>query len=385
MKIVADANIIDVQTLYETHGELHLLPGREIRPEDVRDAQVLIVRSITKVNEKLLGHSDVELVLSATSGTDHIDLDYLAHRGIHFEDAAGSNANAVVEYCLSAMAELRLSRQFDWTNKRVGIIGYGNVGSRLYRVLSAMGVECVACDPFVESKTALDEAGGRPQFCSFEQALSCDVVSLHTPLSTTGEYPTHYMINDNTLKLLKPDALLMNASRGAVVDNEALFQHLKSQPHMLSVLDVWENEPLILGRLLDIVTIATPHIAGYSVEAKKKASAMNYESFKRFYGLLDEEPGAVAANTLRAIDCAALLDTGDSVYQQLAKVLRATFSITDVDRQLRECGASNGAGFDAIRKAMADRREFSHVQLGNSAMLRPETREILTNLDFALA
>lgn len=364
MKIVADANIIHVQQLYQQYGELVLKSGRDISNDDLRDAQVLIVRSITAVNEALLIGSNIKLVLTATSGTDHLDLDYLRREGIAVQDAAGSNANAVVEYCLAALAELIVNCRFSLHQKRVGIVGFGHVGSRLYKALSILGIECVVCDPFVEKMSA-QSAAELPTFCSLEEALSCEIISLHTPLTRGGDHDTYHLINRESLKLIHPGSLLINASRGAVVDGVALYERLRDQKDLLCVLDVWENEPNISQGLLSFITIATPHIAGYSVEAKTSASVMNFASFQKHFDLETSASVTGSQESLIAIASPSALTKGASNELQLAHCLRAGFALKKIDAQLRACGESTAISFDSIRKAMTGRREFSRLGFDN--------------------
>jgi erythronate-4-phosphate dehydrogenase len=385
MKIVADANIIHVQQLYQQYGELVLKSGRDIGNADVSDAQVLIVRSITRVDEALLAGSQIKLVLTATSGTDHLDLDYLHKAGIAVKDAAGSNANAVVEYCLAALAELIISCGFSLHHKRVGIVGFGHVGSRLYKALSILGMECVVCDPFVENMGAPLGADS-PRFCSLDEALGCDVVSLHTPLTRGGEHDTYHLINRESLKLIHPGSLLINASRGAVVDNSALYGRLRDQKDLLCVLDVWENEPNINQDLLALVNIATPHIAGYSVEAKTSASQMNFASFQAHFSLENIESTANKQDSLIAIASPSALAKSASDELKLAHCLRAGFAVKSVDAQLRSCGKSNATSFDSIRKAMTGRREFLRLSfdsaLRENGLLSDAVASQLTRLNF---
>jgi len=385
MKIVADANIIHVQQLYQQYGELVLKSGRDISNVDLRDAQVLIVRSITPVNEALLAGSDIKLVLTATSGTDHLDLDYLRRSGIAVQDAAGSNANAVVEYCLAALAELIVTCRFSLKKKRVGIVGFGHVGSRLYKALTLLGMECVVCDPFVE-KMRVQVSVVSPKFCSLEEALSCEIISLHTPLTRGGGHDTYHLINRESLKLIRPGTLLINASRGAVVDGSALYGRLRDQKDLLCVLDVWENEPNISQDLLSLVAIATPHIAGYSVEAKTSASEMNFSSFQAHFSFENSANVNDNQEALITIASPSALTKSTSNELKLAYCLRAGFDLKNVDAQLRACGKSNAISFDSIRKAMTGRREFSRLgfdnELRESGLISDVVANQLAQLNF---
>ena len=397
MKIVADENIVAVAEYFRAQGELVLLPGRSISAADVRDADALLVRSITPVNEALLAGSSVRFVATATSGTDHIDKDYLQQAQIGLASAGGSNANAVVEYCLAGMAELICRGVFSLQDKTVGIIGFGHVGSALYRRLTGLGLDCRVCDPFVEASSGASGQYPDVSFCTLEQAMQASIISLHTPLTRHTEHATWHLFDQARIDALAPGTLFINAARGAVVDNAALQRRLAARNDLLTLWDVWENEPDISPALLREVTIGTPHIAGYSVEAKRNASEMNYQSFLQYFGLQDVAAGAASDNQSprTQLRLPALHSDGSAGQEArglkargleeraFAECVRAAFDIAAIDTQLRR-GASQGAGaFDGIRRQMAGRREFSHHVL--EAPLSADNRRRLQALGFTLS
>lgn len=379
MKIVADANIVDVSALYQQYGDLSLLSGRSIGPEDVRDADALLVRSITRVDEALLKNSRVRFVATATSGTDHLDLDFLENAGITVVDAAGSNANAVAEYVLASLARLVLTKPFDLKGKHVAIIGFGHVGRQLYDRLEKLNIPCVLCDPFV-AETASDL-----HFCSLEEALQAPIISLHTPLTKSGLHPTYHMLDKKRLGALAPDTVLINAARGEVVDNEALRQCLAQRRDLLTVLDCWENEPAISTQLLPLVTIATPHIAGYSVEAKRGASERNFLAFLRHFDLRSAGDNTIQAESRSTLVLPAT--TESDPMRLLAEVLTLAFDLGRIDESLREGGAG-AALFDSIRRSISQRREFNHYELNLDAWSEeqktPALQQQLRALGFTL-
>ncbi|HQQ74263.1 MAG TPA: 4-phosphoerythronate dehydrogenase [Pseudomonadales bacterium] len=294
MKIVADENIAYAAHFFAPLGELVLLPGRAIRRVDVQDADILLVRSVTSVNRDLLEGTAVRFVGSCTIGTDHIDSIYLQKNNIRFAYAPGCNAQAVVEYVLSAF----LTLEVNFSSSRIGIVGCGNVGGRLLRCLQAVGANVVGCDPFlIDTDISL---------VNFEKILECEVICVHTPLTKTGLHPTFHLFDAAIINSLKPGAVLLNAGRGAVIDNSALLQRLQTHNDLQVVLDVWENEPAINPDLLKSVAIGTPHIAGYSAEGKLRGTEMVYDVLCDFLGLnktaapvsLDGEvaPYAIAAD-----------------------------------------------------------------------------------------
>lgn len=355
MKIVADANIVDVSALYQAHGELKLLSGRDISPADVRDADALLVRSITRVDARLLEGSKVRFVATATSGTDHLDLAYLHAAGITVTDAAGSNANAVVEYVLASLAQLILAKELNLEGKHVAIIGFGHVGRRLYASLSNLGIPCVLCDPFVAAQP------GSIGFCSLDEALRAPIISLHTPFTKVGAHPTFHLLDTQRLAALAHGTVLINAARGEVLNNYALTSRLRQDMGLITVLDCWENEPNISAELLSLVRLATPHIAGYSVEAKRSASECNYLDFLHHFQLQDARCHDARPSVKTLLTLPKLIETEPT--QLLAHVLNKACDVKSIDTQLREEGEPSAVLFDTIRKKLGQRREFAHYSL----------------------
>jgi len=390
MRIVADENIVALDT-YSEFGELIRLPGRKISAADVHDADALIVRSITAVNKTLLEGSRVQFVATATSGTNHLDLDWLSAAGIAVADAAGCNADAVVEYVFTSICELIRGGRFSLRDKTFAVIGAGHVGSRLIRLLQRLRVRCVVCDPFVESAYLMQadsgvrsdsgsgsggnwrdsefwmEQGGF-EFCTLEEALATDIISIHTPLICTGDHPTFHLINAERLAALKPGALLINAARGEVVDNAALLLHLQSNPgQLLTIFDVWEAEPTVSPALAARIDIATPHIAGYSIEAKLSASVTNFQSFLKHFRLKHTAPPADSALDNRALvlpegvslkDIVAV-DTSDR-HMQMAEAVCSAFQVMNLSNEFK-AGVGKKDGdvlFDELRKKLTLRQEY---------------------------
>ena len=245
MKIIADENMPLVDEFFASHGDVVKLPGRTMTPDQVADADVLLVRSVTQINEALLADSGVQFVGTATIGEDHIDRDYLAKRGIGFASAPGCNAIGVVDYILSCLAQLFQYEPAGFLDKTVGIVGAGNVGGLLWRRLTALGVTCLVSDPPLQD-------AGMENLCGFEQVLAADVVSLHTPLTRQGPHPTWHLLDAIGLQALRPGTVLINSGRGEVVDNLAVKQRLATTQDLTVILDVWENEPTIDTELLPV-------------------------------------------------------------------------------------------------------------------------------------
>jgi len=282
MLIVADENIPLLDSFFGDFGEIRRVQGRAMGPEDVRDADILLVRSVTRVGRELLEGSRVRFVGTATIGTDHVDQDWLQQQGISFSAAPGCNANSVAEYILSVLSihAERLGLD-DWAGLSVGIVGVGNVGGELARKLTRLGFEVVLCDP----PRAEAEGESAPPFVSLEEVMKCDVVTLHTPLTRGQHHPTYHMVGDAELDALTSRQLLINSGRGEVIDNSALLRRLEKKDAPVVALDVWEGEPAINAELVSRVWLATPHIAGYSLEGKVQGTEMIYQALCRFLGL----------------------------------------------------------------------------------------------------
>jgi len=327
LKIIVDENIAFAQTYFAAMGEVILLLGRTITADDVRDADILLVRSVTPVNAALLAGSRVRFVGSCTIGMDHVDTDWLDANGIHYACAPGCNARAVVEYVMSALLALQIPLD---GSKTVGVVGCGNVGGNVLRTLQGMGVPCCGYDPFLVNSDL--------PLTSFNSVLACDVICLHTPLTRTGDFPTFHLLNAQAIAQLKPGTVLLNAGRGAAIDNAALLARLQEKNDIQVVLDVWENEPAINADLLAQVAIGTPHIAGYSAEGKWRGTLMVYQALCAFLGI-DEQAMPVILE-------------GDVV----------PYCVQKDDQDLRAQFAIDGAiAFDRLRKNYVPRREGGFV------------------------
>jgi erythronate-4-phosphate dehydrogenase len=345
LKIVADQNMLMVAELFGQLGTIEYLPGRQISAADVADADILLVRSVTRVDKALLEGSSVSFVGSATIGTDHVDQAYLSEQGIRFAHAPGCNANAVVQYDLSVLSHL----QADWQNRTLGIVGCGNVGGRVYRALKSLGVECRVYDPFLTTEQ-------NPDLADFKSVLAADIICVHTPLTVDGPFPTKHLFNADILASLSEDTLLINAGRGAVIDNTALLNLLESGSKLRVALDVWEPEPNINCQLLERVLLASPHIAGYSREGKIRGTEMLAEDYFQW-------SSGVTSRSAKAVDADAGLVQGEN----LSAFILASYNVADDDRRMREAIANRSGSvaevFDRLRKDYPQRREFSYFRI----------------------
>jgi len=359
MKIVVDENIPFGKEAFENLGDVELHSGREISNSFLKNsnAEALIVRSITKVNKELLDNTKIKFVGTATIGTDHIDQSYLNEKGIAFSSAAGCNSYSVTEYVFSALTYFAGKYKFNIEDKSIGVIGYGNIGTKIIKIADALGMKRVINDPPLERKN--DEK----IFSSLEEALQCDIVTFHVPLNKDGIDKTVHLLNDKNINLIKDDAILINASRGSVISNAALKNRLQKNNNIHAVLDVWESEPNFDAELLELVEIGTPHIAGYSFEGKVNGTTMIYEALsdfmsapKRWKPILEK----VENNRITIYE--------DENYNQIFKKLfDKSYNIIEDDTLLRESlklqNDERAKHFDSLRKNYRRRRELNNFEV----------------------
>ncbi|MDB2384609.1 4-phosphoerythronate dehydrogenase PdxB [Endozoicomonas sp.] len=379
MKIVADENIPLLKECFGDIGTIVARPGREMTPADVHDADALLVRSVTRVNQALLEDSSVKFIATATAGVDHIDQEYLEQRQIGFAYAPGCNATAVTEYVLAALDILAEKYGFSLQDRTVGVVGKGQVGRRLVQTLQRMGVKVLVSDPLCEPVEGV-------ALVSLNQLIQCcDVISLHTPLTTTGFHPTYHMIAANELKAMKPGTVLISAGRGAVVDNNALQACLESGQDLKVVIDVWEQEPAVNQGLLTGVELGTPHIAGYSLDGKIAGTELIYRAFCTFFGL----PARVRTAAITPIAPLRTMGFAESVSVTAAASLaiRGVYDIRRDDMWMRRLLAMDQASarhaFDRMRKTYPVRREFSTLRMRLQCS-DEAARERLVSLGFSV-
>jgi len=367
MRIVADPNIPFVREAFGPLGDILLAPGRQINAATARDADLLLVRSVTPVNAALLEGSRVRFVATATIGTDHIDQECLSQRGIGFASAAGSNANSVAEYVVAALFELAHRRKFSLREKILGVVGVGNVGNRVVRYTEALGMRVLPNDPPRQRAERL------PQFVALDRVRAeADIITLHVPLTRDGEDATFHLFDKRMLdELTERHPILINTARGAVVDNRALLKAVDGERIGGAILDVWEHEPNILPELLDVVDIGTPHIAGYSFDGKVNGVRMIYRAACEFFGVPPTwKPQMPAPPVPRIeIDLDDLpSDVGDE--DVIRHAVRTVYSIASDDAALRRTPRE----FDKLRAEYPVRREFFNTALalrnGSDALRR---------------
>ena len=370
MKIVVDENMPYAQELFSRKGEVVRVPGRPLPVRELQDAQALMVRSVTPVNTQLVTHTPLAFVGSATAGTDHVELADLEAAGVAFSAAPGCNAIAVVEYVLSALLLLAERDGYALCDKTIGIVGVGNVGSRLQARCEALGMKVLLCDP------PRADRGDKETFLSLENvAAQADILTFHTPLIKQGLYKTWHCVDRALLETLRPGCVLINACRGAVVDNPALKQVLTERNDLSVVLDVWEPEPDLDPQLLAQVDIATAHIAGYTLEGKVRGTTQLYEAWTAFIG----QPESITlSELLPQPDISAVNVTGEFSQSLLKRLAHLVYDVRRDDALLRLHIADEG-GFDRLRKQYQERREWSSLTVSCSTA---STAERLRQLGF---
>ena len=274
MKIVADKNIPFLEGVFEPYAEVVYIDGSLISRDDVIDADALIIRTRTKCNAELLEGTKVRMISTATIGTDHIDLPYCVANGIEVNNAEGCNAGGVLQYVFSALYGVAARKNIKLDDANFGIIGVGNVGKKVEKMARYLGFNVLRCDP---PRAA---AEGPEGFCSLEYLLAnSQIVTMHTPLDET----TRGMADADFFMQMQPGAIFINASRGEVMDESALKE---VYPKLgAAIIDTWNNEPDVDEELIDLVDVATPHIAGYSYQGKQNGTASAVQSVAKHFGI----------------------------------------------------------------------------------------------------
>ena len=360
MKIVADGNIPFVKECFSSIGKVEIVTGREIKPGVVADADVLLVRSVTPVGLELLAGSKVRFVGTATIGFEHVDVDFLKCHHIGFASAPGSNANSVAEYILAALLEAGEKYKIRLEGKSIGIIGMGNVGSRVAVKAAALGMKTLLNDPPLQRET------GDTKYLPIEELFGCDFVTVHTPLTFEGVDKTFHLADERFFGSLKKGCVFLNTARGGVVDTNALKAAMKKGIVKSAMLDVWENEPNIDTELLEMADIGTPHIAGYSFDGKVGGMIMIYKAVCEYFEI---EPRFDVASFLPEPAVSELeINAGRKDEEEVTReAVRKIYDIRDDDKRMREIlrlpEKERGEMFDRLRKEYPVRREFQNTQI----------------------
>jgi erythronate-4-phosphate dehydrogenase len=341
MKLVADINIPFLRGALEPwFTQVEYLPGNAITHDVVRDADALLVRTRTLCNAELLTGSRVKFIGSATIGHDHIDTNYCTRNGITWANAPGCNSGGVLQWVVAALFRYSEAKQTELAGKTLGVVGVGNVGRKVVLAAKALGLKVLCCDPPRQSTEGL------PDFVDLATiARESDIITFHVPLLTGGEYPTFHMADDQFFSKLKPGVFIINSSRGEVVNTTSLAEAIGRRVNA-AALDVWENEPSISNMLLEKALIATPHIAGYSLEGKVTGTCMVVDALSDFFDL-GIRPWRPAPNPLA--------EKIHIHHTSLDSLVMRTYNIMDDDSRLRE----NPFNFERLRNEYKYRRDFS--------------------------
>lgn len=353
--IVVDQNIPYGFEAFSSAGEVVRVPGRDIRPEQVRDATALIVRSITKVNAGLLEGSSVRFVGTCTIGTDHLDIPWLESKGIAWSSAPGCNARSVAEYVVAALALAHRRGRCDLSKAPLaGVVGVGRVGRQVASALEALGLEVLRNDP------PRAESEGSEGFVGLEELLSrCEIVCAHLPLTGSGAHATRGLLTWDHLRSLPRGALFLNAGRGPTTPSSGLRRLLADRPDLTLVLDVWDPEPALPADLASSVLVATPHIAGYSFEGKVEGTRMIRARLGELEGLPSWSVPPLEPAPLQAPGT-----VGTDSWAAFCDLVLAAYDLEGDDRRTRAIlpleDLARGEAFDRLRKEYPIRREFRH-------------------------
>jgi erythronate-4-phosphate dehydrogenase len=379
-KIVVNKHTPSVVEAFSHLGKVVALETLAVTREAVRDADILVVRSETKVNEQLLEGSSVKFVGTVTIGTDHVDERYLASRGITFVSAPGSNSNSVKEYIASALCVWSRRTGAPLAGKTIGVVGVGNVGSKVARAARTLGLNVILNDPPLSRRT------GEEKYRTLDELMDADFITIHVPLTKSGDDATFHLFNDVRISKMKRGSVLMNTSRGPVVETNALTDALSSRHLSASILDVWEGEPVLDMELLSRVLIGTPHIAGYSLDGKLNACKIVYEAACRFLGVQSEWniDTSLQPDAARIIVPSEITETDEIV----RSAVKQAYDIELDDALLKKTGSldisEHGRYFMKLRAEYRIRREFFNwcVELSS---VHSEAAAILQDLGFRIS
>jgi len=376
MKIVSDTDILFVEEAFAELGTVVRIPGRQINRESIKDATVLLVRSITKINASLLEETSVKFVGSATIGTDHVDTDYLEANNIGFANAPGSNAESVAEYVIASLLQLAHEKKFNLNEMTLGIIGVGNIGTKVYRMAKILGIECILNDPPKRRLTNNDIY--RPVNEILERA---DIITLHVPLIREGQDTTLDMVNSSFIDKIKDGVILINTSRGGVVNEEQLCR--KFSKFRGIVIDVWKNEPSINLELLKLADITTSHIAGYSYNGKINGTEILYDEVSSFFFKEKKWSKDHIIKNLKT-NIIELDEQEDVIYSAVQKA----YPVIEDSDKLKEFFnidvQKRASFFDNLRRNYYNRLEFNHHKIKTN-YIKDEEKKILEGLGFQIA
>lgn len=367
--IVLDENIAYPEC-FEVFGNVTRIKGREISNSILKDCDFLIVRSVTKVDEQLLKNTNVKFVGTATSGTEHIDLECLKKNKIYFADAKGCNSFAVAEYVITAISKLLSETDEYFYDKTIGIIGFGNIGTKVAKMCQALGMKVKINDP------PLERINKSFQSKPLNEILNCDIITLHVPLTFQGVDKTFNLLDDN-ISLIKENSILINISRGGVV-NELKLLEILSKKKIKLITDVWLNEPDINIDLLSKSEIATPHIAGYSIEGKVNGTKMIFEQLNNFLGTNYQFDFSISKSNKEILEFDSDLSS-KNLYELLKRIYDIENDTFEMKKMLDIKADERKSYFDELRKHYHHRKSFKDFIIKTSNKI---LKDVLENLRF---
>lgn len=371
MKIIIDNKIPYIKGALEPYAEIIYLPGNKTTTEVVKDADAIITRTRTKCNRELLQGSSVKFIATATIGYDHINTEYCQKAGIQWTNAPGCNSESVNQYIASALFSWSMRKRINLSELTIGIIGVGNVGSKVAKTCKTLGMKVLLNDPPRQRNE--DPSEFVPLSTITEKA---DIITFHVPLNMDGIDSTYYLANEKFFQQLKKKPLLINSCRGEVFNSEDIYNALEAGDISGFIADCWENEPEINLDLLNQTEYGTPHIAGYSKDGKANGTKMSVQAISKFFGLgIDDwQPLNIErpANTVIEIN-------GDQrrEYSILAEAVLSTYDIENDDETLKDSPHM----FEQLRGNYPVRREFTTYTI-KAKNIQPKTLAKLQHLGF---
>jgi erythronate-4-phosphate dehydrogenase len=373
MKVIIDNKIPYIKGALEPFAEVVYLPGKETTPEVVSDADAIITRTRTKCNEHLLAGSSVKMIATATIGYDHIDTGYCEKAGIEWTNAPGCNSWSVAQYIMAALHALATEKKLQLSELTIGVIGAGNVGSKVARFCKVIGMNVLVNDPPRQRKE------GDTGFVSLNEIQQkADIITVHTPLTNDGVDKTYHLIDESFIEACENDIFLINSARGEIMDTQAVLVALKFGKIKEAIIDCWENEPSIDYDLLDHTFISTPHIAGYSRDGKAKGTSMSIRAISRKFNLgIDDwecKNVEMPEETIIHLD-----GTGKSDQEIIAEAVLKTYPIMEDNNRLKFSPIT----FEKQRGDYPVRREFPIYGIVAQGISR-KVWEVLNDLGFKL-
>lgn len=372
MRIVADKNIPYLKGVAEYYGDVTYLKGNEFTKENVKDADTLIIRTVTHFGKEILENSKIKLICSATIGYDHIDTAYCDSHGIKWVNAPGCNSGSVQQYIVSALYKLAEKHDFDIADKTIGIVGVGNVGKKIAKACTLLGMKVLLNDP------PRQELEGSDSFVSLARIQDeADFITFHTPLIKDGKYPTYHLGNTDFFKNLKKQPFIFNSSRGAIIDTQAIKEAYVNQLIAGMVIDCWEKEPNIDNKYMDMADIATPHIAGYSADGKSNATIMSLQSLANFWNLPKDPISLIKVPDVNN----SFINYNELGLQPIRNAVLRTYNPLTDDSSLR----SNITDFSSLRSNYPLRREYLAYTIRNSPYSAEveELKQLGFNIEYA--